>query len=275
MPGLQGRTIAITRGEGGAREFACLVEAEGGRAIAVPAVEIVPAGQAAAEEFASLLKKKRHDYCAFMSAQAARVLFELLPQAGDLLKETEVIAVGPKTKEELETRGVRATTPDSEYSSEGVVKMLAAAAATTAAVGAKKERSKKKKKIIIPRSGEANEYAAEALSGLGMEVDEVLMYTVRTASVTPALRGLYSMVAGGKVDAIVFTSASNVRAFFEIMGKLGLARPACELISIGPFTSAELQKRGLECHEAGEHTIRGTVEAAKALFMEKGRRPQA
>lgn len=267
MPGLRGRVIAITRGEGEAREFARLVEAEGGRVIAVQATEIVPAEPAAAEEFASLLKKKRHDYCAFMSAHAARVLFELLPQAGDLLTETEVIAVGPKTKEELERRGVRARTPDREYSSEGVVEMLAAAAAA--------EGKKEKKKIIIPRSGEANEYAAEALSGLGMEVDEILMYTVRTAGMTPAWRGLYGLMADGKVDAIVFTSASNVRAFFEIIEKLGPARPACGLISIGPFTSAELQKRGLEYHEAGEHTIKGTVEAAKALFMEKGRQLKA
>jgi len=262
---LQGKVIAVTRGKDEAQEFIQLVEAEGGRAVPIQAIELVPAGQAAAQRFASLLKEKRHDYCAFMSAQAVRALFDLLPEAGSLLKWTDVIAVGPKTREELERRGVRARMPpdSGRFSSAGVVGMLAA-----------EKKQAGKKKVIIPRSAEAGEYAADELAKIGMEVYEVFMYAVRTASgATEGWRDFFSLAKAKKLDAIVFTSASNVRAFFDILEKAGVARPECEIISIGPFTSAELRKKGIaKYHEATEHTIRGTVEAARAALMVKGRR---
>jgi uroporphyrinogen-III synthase len=262
-PSLRGKTIAVTRSKGEAQEFIQLVEAKGGRAVPIQAIELVPAGQSAAQRFESLLKEKRHDYCAFMSAQAVRALFDLLPEAGSLLKGTGVIAVGPKTREELERRGVSARTPASgRFSSTGVIEMLAA------------EREPAGKKIIIPRSAEAGEYVADELARIGMEVDEVFMYAVRTASgATDEWRNFFSLVKAKKMDAIVFTSASNVRAFFEILEKAGAARPECEIISIGPFTSAELQKKGIvNYREATEHTIRGTVEAAGAALTGKSRR---
>jgi uroporphyrinogen-III synthase len=74
------------------------------------------------------------------------------------------------------------------------------------------------------------------------------------------------MLSEEKIDAIVFTSASNVRSFFEITGKLGSVRIGAKVISIGPFTSAELAKRGMEHYEARDHTIEGTVLLAKRLL---------
>jgi hypothetical protein len=38
------------------------------------------------------------------------------------------------------------------------------------------------------------------------------------------------------------------------------------VISIGPFTSAELDLREVRHTEAKEHTVEGTVEVAKGLF---------
>ena len=73
MHDLRDRIIAVTRSEQEAQEFARLVQEQGGRAIAIQAIEIVPAGAQAAQDIMALLEKKRHDYCAFMSAQAASV----------------------------------------------------------------------------------------------------------------------------------------------------------------------------------------------------------
>jgi uroporphyrinogen-III synthase len=253
---LRDRVIAITRSEQDAQEFSALVKEQGGRAIVVPAIEIVPAGAQVGQEFLALLKKKRHNYCAFMSAQAAAVLIGLVgeEQIQSALKGTTVIAVGPKTKEELEKHGIPVDLMPDKYSSIGLVEMLA-------------RKDPSGKRIIVPRSSEATEFAAKALYDLGMTVDEISLYGVHThASDTPTWREFRSLLAEKKVDAIVFTSASNVRSFFEIM------QPDIKdvaVISIGPFTSAELRKKNIDHLEAGSHTVRGTVDVARRLFKSR------
>lgn len=254
MHDLRDRILAITRSEQEAQEFARLVQEQGGRAIAIQAIEIVPAGAQAAQDIMALLEKKRHDYCAFMSAQAASVLVGLAgaDNVKSALKKTTLIAVGPKTKQELEKHGISVDLVPDTYSSIGLVEMLA-------------RENQSGKKIIIPRSSEATEFAAKALFDLGMTVDEVFLYGVRTHSgATPAWQEFRTLLAEKKVDAIVFTSASNARSFFEIMPGVDLKNIA--VISIGPFTSAELRKRNVKHLEASDHTIKGTVDVARELF---------
>lgn len=254
MPGLRDKTIAITRSRKEAREFFQLVRTGGGRALAIPAIEIVPADRKVAQKFIASLEKKNHDYCAFMSAQAVRVLFDTAPDAAGALKKTSVIAVGPKTKQELEEHGVKVDMMPDKFSSIGLVELLS-------------KNDVKGKRIIIPRSGEANDFAAKELTDLGMKVDEIFLYRTRTAKVTQEWKGFGSLLAQDKVDAVVFTSASNVRSFFEIMKKMRKKMPkGVKTISIGPFTTAELAKRKIRCHEADDHTIKGTVKAARKLF---------
>lgn len=260
VPSLEGRTLAITRGRKEAAEFSRLVKKEGGRALPVKAIEIVPEGRKAAQRFLKLLNEKKHDYCAFMSAQAVAMLFDLggKEKIASALGSTEVIAVGPKTKQELERRGVRVGMMPRAFSSVGLVEMLSSS-----------KKSQKGKKIIIPRSAEAGDYAAKALSDTGMTVDEMFMYRVRPARVTQTWKKFYRMLLDKKIDVLVFTSASNVRSFFEIIDKLGgktRIDRLVQVVSIGPFTSAELEKRGIKYREAEDHTIQGTVRTAMKLF---------
>lgn len=254
---LRDRVLAITRSRQDANEFFSLVEAEGGRAIAVPATEVVPASAEVAQEFLDLLKKRKHDYCAFMSAQAVQALVDMAgaDRVRTALSSTLVIAVGPKTAQELEKHGIAVALTPSSYSSIGLVGMLA-------------NKEPAGKKIIIPRSSEAGGFARKALSDLGMVVDEVFLYSVRARpSTAPEWQEFHGLVAEGKVDAIVFTSASNVRALFDAMEGIDMGRIAA--ISIGPFTSTELEKRKVKYVEAGDHTVRGTVDVAKEIFKNR------
>lgn len=255
---LKGKTLAITRNERDAAEFMQQVEEQGGRAIALTTIEIVPRGPEAAKEFLAKLEEKKHDFCAFMSPQAVKILFEHAGREAALaLKSTTVIAVGPKTKESLTEHGVSVRLLPDKFSSAGLVELLSA-------------MKVKKKRIIIPRSGAANEFATKALADLGMKVDEVLLYTVRTAPVTFAWSEFSDLLVQKKVDAVIFTSASNANSFFEIMEKLvpsdlqldSLTR----MVSIGPFTSKELIEREMKYFEAEEHTVAGALELAKKIL---------
>lgn len=257
MPGFQDKVLAITRNEREAAEFLSVVEEEGGRGIALPAIEVVPRGPAAVQDFLAKLRNNKYDYCAFMSPQAVSILFEHAGREATVaLKSTTVIAVGPKTKEGLVGNGVDVRLMPDSFSSAGLVELLSFL-------------KPKKKKIIIPRSGAANESAAKALEDLGMRVDEVLLYTVRTAKPTFVWREFSGLLADKKVSAVIFTSASNVRSFFEIMGKLGFSdlclNGLTKVISIGPLTSKELEIRNIECFEAVEHTVAGALKLARKV----------
>src|ERR671924_280466 len=150
MPQLKNKILAITRSDRDAKEFLQLVKEQGGRAIPLPTIEIVPKDPQVAEEFLDKLRKKKHHYCAFMSQQAVSVLFDLAyDKVAPVLKSTTVIAVGPKTKQILEERGIEVKIMLKKFSSVGLVDLLS-------------KIEPAGKKIIIPRSSAANEFATEA-----------------------------------------------------------------------------------------------------------------
>ena len=173
MPKLKNKILAITRSEQDAKEFLQLVREQGGWAIALPVIEIVPRGPEVVEEFLDKLRKKKHYYCAFMSQQAVNILFDVAhDKIAPLLKSTTVIAVGPKTKQSLEERGIKVGLILEKFSSFGLVDLMS-------------EVGPCGKKIIIPRSAAASDLATKALIRLGMDVDEILLYTVRTRAIEP------------------------------------------------------------------------------------------
>ncbi|HEX2169759.1 MAG TPA: uroporphyrinogen-III synthase [Nitrososphaera sp.] len=258
MPKLKNKTLAITRSEQDAKEFLQLVRAQGGWAIALPVIEIVPRGPEVVDDFLDKLRKKKHYYCAFMSQHAVNILFDLgrdkiLP----LLKSTNVIAVGPKTKQSLEERGIKVGLMLEKFSSFGLVDLMSGVGPSG-------------KKIIIPRSAAASDFATQALIRLGIDVDEILLYTVRTRAIEPIWKEFCDLLSKKRVDVVIFTSASNVNSFFEIMEKLskdGLQLDnVTKVVSIGPFTTKALRDRGIRCFESEEHTVRGTLQIAEQIL---------
>jgi len=75
-----------------------------------------------------------------------------------------------------------------------------------------------------------------------------------------------------KVDGIIFTSVSSVRAFFEIMQKDHEQNKLVDMlqktivISIGPFTADELKKLNVDNVIADVHTIFGSFDALVKEF---------
>ena len=258
MNALRNRTIAITRSRKEADEFSKMVDAEGGIAIALPTIQVVPIGEKAAADFADKLKRK-FDYCAFMSSQAVDVLFSHAPRKETVaaLEKLQVIAVGPKTRSRLEEYGVKVDLVPDRFSSAGVVELLSG-------------RRPEGESIVIPRSAAANDFASRALAKLGMKVEQVFLYTIKTSAPGEEWQEFVPLLTKRNVDGIVFTSASSVRAFFEILGEVSQNKERLDrltkVISIGPFTSRELENRGIEYLEAKEHTVKGTFDLARRVI---------
>ena len=264
---LDSKILAITRNNLEAREFSELIALQGGRAIPLPTIEIVPKDASALAEFIDIVNKNKNEneYCAFLSPQAVHVLFN---HASRLYKTDElvsalnsriVVAIGPKTKQRLVDRGIDVKMVPERYSSQGLVELFS------------KMDNPNGKKILIPRSEASNEFVERSLTTLKMVVNVFFLYTVRTSEITPVWKDFVLLLEQKKVDAIVFTSASNVRSFFEIAQKMqhnisSLLKNVKAVIAIGPMTNEELKKRAIHSFESSEHTIRGTVDLAKIIL---------
>jgi uroporphyrinogen-III synthase len=174
------------------------------------------------------------------------------------LNSRTVVAVGPKTKQTLIERGVDVQIVPQTYSSKGLVELFAKGNIVN-------------KRIIIPRSEMSNEFIVKALSDLGMTVDELFLYSVRTSKPNSIWNSFALLLEQQKIDGIIFTSASAVRSFFEIVQKIlpntfNPLKGVPAIIAIGPFTKDELSKREIQSFESKDHTIKGTFELAKVIL---------
>ncbi len=262
---LEGKTIAITRSKEDSEEFVKLVSNEKAIPILLPTIELVTKGEKIVEDFLELIKQDDPDYSVFMSSKAVKLLFDSAKKISMNEKlqlavaNTIVIAVGPKTKTALELEGIKVAYMPERFSSVGIGEIFT----RLNAVG---------KKVIVPRSGASTPFLKNLLEKIGIVVKELYLYDVcafRDISQWNQFRELFSE---NKIDGIVFTSASSVRAFIEIMKKdydietLLKNLHKTKIVSIGPFTSEELNKLNIKNSVASVHTVSGAFQTIKNIF---------
>lgn len=265
---LSNRIIAITTSSGSISELSEHVIAAGGRVIALPTIDIIPCEPKVVEELVKIITSRNHDVCAFLSANAVDVLFNLARKTSQvddlvsLLNSRIVIAIGPNTMKRLKQHRINVHIVPDRYSTQGLIEMLAS-----------NKKLVEGKSIIIPRSGEADDYVKRSLLNLGMAVvDEVFLYNVTSSEdVNNSVWGEFvSLLTTRALDCLIFTSPSSVKALFKILkdfhnissveGELNRVKTT---IAIGPLTWHELQKRGIQASIPEIHTIEGTFELAR------------
>jgi uroporphyrinogen-III synthase len=262
---MQGKVIAITRSKEDSEEFTHLISKENGCAISLPTIELVSKGKGMVDEFLNAIQKDDPDFSVFMSSKAVKLLFDTAKEISKYeelrlaITNTTVIAVGPKTKTALESEGIRVAHIPTRFSSVGVGEVFTMLNAEG-------------KKVIVPRSGASTPFLAQLLEKIGLKVREVYLYDVKSHSDISKWIEFKELFAKNGVDGIIFTSASSVRAFFEIMLvdtdkeilQRNLAKVA--IVAIGPFTSDELKKFDIKSIVAQVHTVPGAVETIKNSF---------
>jgi uroporphyrinogen-III synthase len=262
---LEGKTIAITRSKDDSSEFIDLVTKYNARPLSLPTIELVSKGEKIVDEFLDSVKQYDPDYSVFMSSKAVTLLFDTAKKVSKFEKlqlavaNTMVMAVGPKTKTALENQGIKVAFMPNIYSSVGVGELFT----KLHAVG---------KKVIVPRSGASTPFLKELLEKIGINIKEIHLYNVCAFRDTTQWNEFRELFSKNKIDGIVFTSASSVRAFFEIMSKdydeSSLLRNLEKLpvVAIGPFTSDELKKFNVKNTVSQVHTVLGAFDTIKNLF---------
>lgn len=262
---LEGKTIAITRSKDDSSEFIDLVTRYNARPLSLPTIELVSKGEKIVDEFLDSIKQYNPDYSVFMSSKAVTLLFDTAKKVSKFEKlqlavaNTMVMAVGPKTKTALENQGIKVAFTPNIYSSVGVGELFT----KLHAVG---------KKVIVPRSGASTPFLKELLEKIGIDVKEIHLYDVCAFRDTTQWNEFRELFSKNKIDGIVFTSASSVRAFFEIMSKdydensLLHNLEKLPVVAIGPFTSDELKKFNVKNTVSQVHTVLGAFDTIKNLF---------
>ncbi|MCE2509088.1 MAG: uroporphyrinogen-III synthase [Nitrosopumilaceae archaeon] len=260
---LHSRNVAITRGPEDAAEFISVVEREGGRAIPLPTIRLVGRGESVSAEYLRESGVYNPDYTVFMSSKAVRLLMEDARSRGTYdetrlaVANTIVVAVGPKTAAALEGYDIRVNAmPESVYSSVGVGEVMS-------------RMDRAKSRVLVPRSGASTPFLRELLEKEGFDVLEVHLYDVEPHPGGPVWEEFAAMLGSGDVHGMVFTSVSSVRAFFHIMERVAGAPIHLEgvaVVSIGPFTSEELERFGVSHHVSGVHTVAGSLDALRGAL---------
>ena len=262
---IDGKTIAITRSKDDAEEFVELVSKQNAHPITLPTIELVSKGEKIVDEFLKSLENENPDYSVIMSSKAVTLLIDTAKKISKFEKlqlaiaNTIVIAVGPKTKDALEQENIKVAYMPQRYSSVGVGEVFT----KLNAVG---------KKAIIPRSGASTPFLKNLLEKIGINVIELYLYDVCAFRDPTEWNDFRELFSQNKIDGIIFTSASSVRAFFEIMTsdydqqQLAQLLGDTKVIAIGPFTADELKKFSVTNIVADVHTVKGSIDAVMEAF---------
>lgn len=164
-----------------------------------------------------------------------------------------VCAVGPKTADALRSEGVKVDVVPEEYTSVGLVDELA--------------EDVEGKRIEVARSDHGSDELTDGLNDAGAYVHETVLYEI----VRPEGGGSETVegLAGGEVDAVLFTSSLTVEHLLEALEEAGLNLGALDGVVVGVIgdpTRRTAQKGGVDVdYVADEATFDSLVRGLDEL----------
>lgn len=238
----QGLTVAAFESRM-ATEITRLIERYGGRPLVAPALREIPLeGNSAAHEFGVRLMAGRIDLVILLTGIGTTMLVDLLkmryplPEIVAALKETTIIARGPKPVAALKSLGLQATLTVPEPNTwTDLISVL------------DEHRSVKGLRVAVQEYGVSNPDLLQALEQRGAEVFPVPIYRWALPEDLGPMRHALDEIVAGRVNVILITNAAQVdhvirvlqqdqkvRPFRAALGKLVVA-------SIGPTASERLR----------------------------------
>jgi len=240
------RRYIVTRPAARAPALSRALRAAGIDPVEVPAVTIAPPESWGPLDGA-LRVVQEYDWLLLTSASGVDVLFGRAGPDFAWPRTLRWAAIGPGTAGALGARGISEVWIPSRFLGEAVAGEMPAT---------------RGQRVLRVRAGGASEIPSEGLRARGVEVSDVIAY--RTLGAPAASRGALVEAWAGGVEGVIFTSASTVRGFCDLLVETGLRDEveAVRLVAIGPVTASALRAEGLTPFAvASEHSVRGIVEA--------------
>lgn len=243
--------VLITRPRSQADDFADKLRFAGFEPIYFPVIEIRPIEDNVALDRA-LEKLNCYEWVVFTSANAVNVVLDKFsPSLKGTGPSVKFAAIGPKTAEALQVRGVTTDYVPEEYVAEAILLGLGDL------VG---------KWVLLPRAEIARKALPEAIFNAGGIAHEIAVY--KTLPAQPDPDGIVALKAG--VDVVTLTSPSTVQNFVVIAKQHGLDPlnlPTNPIFAcIGPITEQAAKEEGLvNLVVAKEYTTDGLTEVISHL----------
>ncbi len=227
MPPLAGLRVVITRAEHQSEGLAAAFERAGARVELLPLLEVVPPADPRPLERAAA-EAVSYDWIVFTSANAVEAF---LPLTGPLRSGLRIAAVGPATAAALRAFGSEPHLTARKAEAEGLAVDLAPRIAG--------------KRVLLPQAADARPALLQELKEAGAEAVAVVAYDKRLPPDAPARAA--ALFSTTPIGWVTFTSPRIVRHFVELLGADWERRKGeLRAVSIGPVTSAELRRHGIE-----------------------------
>jgi uroporphyrinogen III methyltransferase/synthase len=258
---LFGKRVLVTRAREQAGGAAAMLRERGADPVVVPTIEIHPPSDPSAMIEAVAAMHERYDWIVLTSANGVERLWAETKRQGKDARafgRAKIAAVGPGTAAAFERFGLVPDVVAKEHRGEGLAADVLAA---MNASGGTKVR------VLVARAEVARDVVPDALRAAGCEVDVVSVYKTRSPP-RALLEGLSSLLEGGEIDAVTFTSSSTVEHLCDALEARApelLARTC--VASIGPVTTETAKRRGIRVDVVAQvSTLPGLVTALEKHF---------
>jgi len=217
-----------------------LLERLGAIVIACPLHKETPIEDSSgARRFISLCESTSIDYIVFYTGVGVDILFKAVTKP-EVLAQSKIVARGPKAVNALKRVGMRVDIVADSATTKGIIEALA-------------REDLKGKTVLVQLYGQENTELSSALQKRGATVIGVSIYNYTQASDTTAIQELVKNILDRKIEAITFTSATQVPFLFQLADRI--ADPATfrkrltqdvVVASVGEVTSRALREVGVE-----------------------------
>jgi uroporphyrinogen III methyltransferase/synthase len=249
---LFGQRVLVTRAREQASILAEKIEELGGEAWEFPTIAIRPPEDLTPLDQA-IRETSTYDWLIFTSVNGVKAYFNRLKHLKiDIrsLGNVNICAIGPKTQEALEEKGLVVDYVPEEFKAEAIISGL-------------KDKLVPGQRILLPRADLARPILVESLKKMGMVVEEIIAYRTVLGSEDKEL--LVKKLINKEISVVTFTSSSTVKNFMTLLedyqDKTEILQDI-KIACIGPITANTATSLGLKVDVmAQEYTIDGLVEA--------------
>jgi uroporphyrinogen-III synthase len=265
-----------------AAELAKLISTYGGEAVIAPAMREVPLdSNTEALAFADVLLAGKFDIVIFLTGVGTRAVLSVAetkyPREAfvDALRRVKVVPRGPKPIAVLRELGVTPalTVPEPNTWRE-LLHALDEAANSSLGIRLRGAR------IALQEYGVSNPELIAGLTERGATVTRVPVYQWALPENLAPLQSAIKELAAGKMDAVLFTTGIQVAHLFQVAAEMNLERDMLQglrraiVASIGPTTSEELQRKGIQpdlepSHPKMGFLVKETADRAATLLTKK------
>ncbi|WP_186445537.1 uroporphyrinogen-III C-methyltransferase [Paenibacillus cremeus] len=251
---LFGRRILVTRARSQASDLVTQIDELGGEAIEFPVIRIQPPSRPEVQEArdAALNRLPDFDWVFFTSVNGVESFFTRLRELRiDIraLANARIAAVGPKTAQALEERGLVVETLPPQFQASSLLDTVAS-------------ELKPGQQVLLPTADIARETLPNKLLEMGLAVTNIDVY--ENVLETEGGDEIIDLLKQGKIHIVTFTSSSTVTNLLQAIKTLGedpleLLRN-CRIACIGPVTAQTAEDAGLSVdYLAKEATVSSLV----------------